>query len=130
MPPHARARRLRESSGFTLVELLVVLGIIAVLLAIAVPSYLGFQQRAESTSAKADLRQSLPAVGAYFADQGTYVGMTTSALRTSYDAGLASALTPSSLTATSYSLTLVKGGCTATVAGPGGTIAVSGTGCT
>ena len=61
--------------GFTLIELLVVIIIIGILLAIAVPSYLGFRGRAADSSAKANVRAALPAVEAFYADNGTYTGM-------------------------------------------------------
>jgi type IV pilus assembly protein PilA len=115
-------QRLRnEESGFTLIELLVVLVIIGVLLAIAVPSYLGFKQRAEKRASDSNVRASLPAMEAFYSDNGTYVGASLAALRASYDAGLAS-LTISGLSATGYTLANTVGNCTATVTGPGGTI--------
>src|SRR5678815_1691741 len=70
-------RRLaREESGFTLIELLIVLVIIGILLAIAVPSYLGFKDRAKQRAAQANVRTAVPAVEAYFADTGHYTNMT------------------------------------------------------
>jgi type IV pilus assembly protein PilA len=82
-------RRLRrEESGFTLIELLVVLIIIGILLAIAVPSYLGFKDRAENRAAASNVRAAIPAVEAFYADNNTYTNMTLAALK-SIDQGIA-----------------------------------------
>ena len=62
----------QEESGFTLIELLIVLVIIGILLAIAVPSYLGFKDRANKTAAQANIRSAIPAVEAYYSDHGDY----------------------------------------------------------
>ena len=80
----------QREGGFTLIELLVVIIIIGILLAIAIPSYLKFRDRANESAAKANVRAAVPAVEAYYADNGAngYSNMTLDILRNSYDAGV------------------------------------------
>jgi prepilin-type N-terminal cleavage/methylation domain-containing protein len=61
-------RLAREESGMTLVELAIVLILIGILLAIAVPSYLGLKDRTTKSAAKSNLRNVLPAVVLYGSD--------------------------------------------------------------
>src|SRR5262245_3827337 len=111
-------RRPMSTDGFTLIELLVVMVIIAVLIAIAVPSYLGFKKRAADSAAKANLRAALPSAEAFYADAKTYVGMTPAALR-SIDAGLSPYVSVVAATTTNYCLAATVSGETWSVNGPG-----------
>ncbi len=80
-------QRLASEGGFTLIELLVVLIIIGILLAIAVPAYLGFKDRANMRAAESDIRQAVPALEGYYSDFGNYTGATKTTLLP-YDATL------------------------------------------
>ena len=64
------------------------MAIIGVLLAIAVPSYLGTRDRGAQRAADANVRAALPSVEAFESDHGNYTNITVAKLRASYDAGL------------------------------------------
>lgn len=56
-----RTRLHDDEDGFTLIELMVVVLIIAILIAIAIPTFLGVQNRAKDRAAQSDLRNALTA---------------------------------------------------------------------
>jgi|HubBroStandDraft_6_1064221.scaffolds.fasta_scaffold780727_2 type IV pilus assembly protein PilA len=66
--------------GFTLIELLIVVVIIGILAAIAIPKFASTKQKAYVASMKADLRNLVTIEEAYFSDQTTYA--TTTQLQT------------------------------------------------
>jgi prepilin-type N-terminal cleavage/methylation domain-containing protein len=110
--------QIRHQDGYTLVELLIAIIIMGLLLAVAVPSYLALRDRASKGAAKTNLREALPAAQLYYADNGTYVGMTLAALK-AINKGLSPTLTVASVTATTYCLTDIANGKRWSVRGPG-----------
>ncbi len=56
-----KGRRERDDEGFTLIELMVVLLIIAILMAIAIPTFLGARNTANARSTQSNLRNALTA---------------------------------------------------------------------
>ena len=59
--------------GFTLIELMIVVAIIGILAAIAIPNFLRFQLKAKSSEGKANLAAIRTAEESFFAEYGTYV---------------------------------------------------------
>jgi type IV pilus assembly protein PilA len=66
--------RIQDDKGFTLIELMVVVLIIAILIAIAIPTFLGLRERAQDRAAQAELRDGLTAAKAFYTDDETYDG--------------------------------------------------------
>jgi type IV pilus assembly protein PilA len=62
----------REDEGFTLIELMVVVLIIAILLAIAIPTFLGARDSANARSAQSNLRNALTAEQTYWTNNQSW----------------------------------------------------------
>lgn len=83
-----RKRLAEEESGWTLVEMLIVLEILAILLLAALPSYIQFEDRARKAAAASNVSAAVPAVQRYWLNNSTYAGMTGDVLASQYSPGL------------------------------------------
>lgn len=68
--------RMRNEKGFTLIELLIVVAIIGILAAIAIPQFSQYRKRGYLTALKSDLKNAYTAANAYMADRPNMASVT------------------------------------------------------
>ncbi len=73
---------LTKREGFTLIELMIVVAIIGILAAIAIPNFIRFQLRSKAGEGKLNLVAIRSAEGSYFGEFGTYIQMLAEPLTT------------------------------------------------
>jgi len=74
----------KDEKGFTLIELMIVIAIIGILAAIAIPQFSAYRQRSYNSAAQADLRNAATAQEAYFVDNSTYCNTTGTLIGATY----------------------------------------------
>jgi type IV pilus assembly protein PilA len=115
----------KNESGFTLIELMIVIAIIGILAAIAIPQFSAYRTRSYNSAAQADLRNAATAQEAYQVDNQRYCTDVNSLVGATYGLFTSKSVTLSggggdrTYTMTSHH---AKGDATYVLHGPGGSI--------
>ena len=98
----------RVKKGFTLIELLIVVVIIGILAAIAIPKFANTKEKAYIASMKSDLHNLVTAQEAYFSDNNSQYAQSTTNLGTNYKPSVGVTVTLSSVSMTGWTATAVS----------------------
>ena len=105
---------LSNKKGFTLIELLIVVVIIGILAAIAIPKFANTKEKAYVASMKSDLRNLVTAQEAYFSDNNSTYASSTTSMGTNYTASSGVTVTIHASTATGWNATATHASTTKT----------------
>jgi type IV pilus assembly protein PilA len=120
-----KINKMKDQRGFTLIELMIVIAIIGILAAIAIPQFEFYRKRTYNAVAESDLKSACTAQEAYYVDNLTYTNAITNLVGTYGVYTSANVLfTNISGNITSYHMEAyhTTGDLTYTITGPGGSI--------
>jgi prepilin-type N-terminal cleavage/methylation domain-containing protein len=106
----------RNKKGFTLIELLIVVVIIGILAAIAIPKFAGTKSKAYVAAMKSDLKNFVLAEESYFTDFNTYGTFAQLGAANLFSATTGVNMASANETATGFSATATHAGATGTTA--------------
>jgi len=121
-----KLNKMKDQKGFTLIELMIVIAIIGILAAIAIPQFSAYRKRSYNAAAQADLRNSATAQEAYFVDNQVYSDAIADLVGASYGLFTSQNVTVSILSSDASGYTIESshssGDKTWQLVGPGGSI--------